>query len=137
MILDYQNLFSSDQEVHATAASTNVIDLGADDDAVQDNNSKGDIEILVQVTETYVGGTSVAVALQTDTDSAFGTAVTLQSTAAIAVASLVAGYQFAIIRLPRAAVSRYIRLYYTVVGSPTAGMITAGLVLDVQTNGAI
>lgn len=137
MIFDKENLFSEDQAVTTTAASTNVIDLGADDSAVQTNNEKGMIEILVQVTTAFAGGTSLQVTLQTDTDVAFGSAASLQATAAIATASLTAGYQFAIIRLPRSAVERYIRLYYTVVGTMSAGAVFAGLVLDVQTNGVL
>jgi len=134
MIFDKENLFSEDQEVLATAASTNIIDLGADDSAAPTANEKGDIKVLVQVTTTYASGTSVQAALQTDDNAGFSSAASLVTTAAIAVESLTAGYQFAIMSVPRNLAERYLRMYYTVVGTPTAGNITAGLVFDVQTN---
>lgn len=132
MILDHQNLFSNDQAITTSAASTNIIDLGNDDSKVQALNEKGEIEILIQVTTAFVGGTSIAVAVQADDDSAFGSAETLYTSAAIASADLVAGYKFKIRALPEIN-KQYIRLYYTVVGTFTAGNILAGLVLDRQT----
>jgi hypothetical protein len=87
------------------------------------------VEIAAQVTEAFTGGTSVAVSLQTDTDEAFGTVETLVTTAAVPVASLVAGYTFRLSTLP-VGMKTYSRLYYTVVGTPTAGAVTAGLALD-------
>lgn len=132
MILDKQNLFSEDQAITATANSTNIIDMGADDSLVNSPNEK-DVELYVQVTSDFATLTSLTVTLTTDNDVAFGSETTLFSSAAIAAASLVAGYKF---RLPRVkdGVERYLRLTYTVAGSnATAGTVTAGLVLDSQT----
>lgn len=134
MILDYENLFSNDQAITVTAAPTNVIDLGDDDSAVQALNQKGELDVFCQVTTAFAGGTSLQVALQSDDDEAFGSATTIMTSAAIATASLVAGYQFKFGKLPRIN-ERYIRLYYTVVGTMSAGKVVAGLVLDTQTNG--
>lgn len=132
MILDKQNLFSEDQAITTTAASSNVIDLGADGADVNSPNFK-DAEVLVQVTTAFAGGTSIVATLQTDDNAAFSSATSLLATAAIATASLVAGYQFAIGKLPKVGLERYIRINYTVVGTMTAGAVMAGLILDNQT----
>ena len=132
MILDYQNLFSNDQALTTTAASTNVIDLGADDAYIQDANEKGDVKLWAQVTTALAGGTSVQAVLQEDDDVAFGTAVTLVQSAAIAAASLVAGYQFPI-EMPSRISKRYLRINYVIVGTFTSGAVSAGLVLEKQT----
>lgn len=133
MIADKQNIFSEDQAITVTAASTNVIDLGNDDAAIQALNEKGDAELLVQVTTAFAGGTSLAVKLQSDDDEAFGSATDLIDTGAIVTATLVQGYKFRL-ALPEIN-EQYLRLYYTVVGTMSAGKIFAGLVLDKQTNG--
>lgn len=124
MYLDKQNLYSEDQAITATAVSTNVIDH-----SVSEIGPGEPVEILAQVTEDFAGGTSVAVSLQTDDDEAFGTVETLVTTDAVPVASLTAGYQFRLSTLP-VGVKTYSRLNYTVVGTPTAGAVTAGLALD-------
>lgn len=134
MILDKENLFSEDQAITVTAVSTNVIDLGADHARVQLNNEKP-ADVFVQVTTAFASGTSVKATLQADDDEAFGSAVTVAETAAIATAALVAGYQFKLGRLPRlgTADKRYLRMNYTVVGTFDAGKVVAGLVFDRQT----
>lgn len=133
MILDKENMFSDDQAITASAASENVIDLGNDSALVQQLNEKGVIENLVQVVEDFAGGTSLQVTLQSDDDVNFGSPTTVLETAVILLADLVAGYQFKFGKLPRIN-EQYVRLYYTVVGPFTGGKITAGLVLDRQTN---
>ena len=136
MYLDYENLFCNDQAITSVdGASTNVIDLGDDNALAPVPNEKGDVEILCQVTETFVGGTSLAITLQSDDDEAFGSATTLLTTPAIVTASLVAGYQFTI-AVPREKITeQYLRLSFDVTGTMSAGKITAGLVLNRQTNG--
>lgn len=133
MIIDKETLFSDDQAVTVTAASSNIIDLGNDDSLLQSLNEKGMLEILAQVTTAFAGGTSLSVTLQSDNDSAFGSPTSIMVTAAIATAALVAGYQFRLGKLPRID-EQYVRLYYTVVGTMSAGKILAGLILDRQTN---
>jgi outer membrane receptor for ferrienterochelin and colicin len=135
MIFDKQAVFSEDQAVTVTAASTNVINLGDDDAAVQALNSKGDLEVFAAVTTAFADGTSLKVGLQSDDDEAFGSPTTVVESAAIGVATLKAGYRFKIPKLPRIN-EQYVRLYYTVVGTMSAGKIMAGLILDGQTNGA-
>jgi hypothetical protein len=127
MYLDKENLFSEDQAITVTAASTDVIDLG-----LTEMGRGEEIEILVQVTTDFADGTSLQVALQTDDNAGFSSAATLFSSAAIATASLVAGYTFAMGKLPDNLVERYVRLYYTVVGTMSAGKVVAGLIKDRQ-----
>ena len=121
MILDYENTYSDDQAITATAVSTNVIDH-----TVADIGPGEPVQIVVQVTEAFDAGT-LQVVLQTDSDEAFGTAVDLQTTAAIATPAV--GYQFALSILPEN-MNIYSRLNYVVTGTPTTGTVVAGLALD-------
>lgn len=131
MILDKELLLSDHQAVTATAASTNVIDLqGAN---LGDQGPGEPLNLFAQVTDAnFTTGTSIALAVQTDDDVAFGSPTTLFTTPAIALASLVAGYNFALGSLPIELGERYLRFYYTVVGTMAAGTITAGITPDRQ-----
>lgn len=141
MILSANQLFSSDQAITATAVSTNVLDLGAPGTvlgapaAISRDIAKGNpVPILIQVTEDFDNLTSLSVAVQTDSTDAFASATTVLTSPAVLLASLVAGYKFAIIWLPLGITEQYVRLNYTVVGTaPTAGTITAGIA-EIQTN---
>lgn len=136
MILSKQDLFSDAQAVTATAASTNLIDLGAQGTVVgqsaalaYDHGQGTYIPLLVQAVETFATLTSLTVTVETDDNAAFSSATTIATTTAIPVASLTAGYIFGLTAIPTGAVERYIRLKYTVAGSSaTAGKITAGVV---------
>ena len=130
MFFDAENLFSDDQAVTVTAVSTNIVDLSGV--AAVDEGPGEPLDLFAQVTTAFAGGTSIALKLETDDDVAFGSATDLGSTAAIATASLVAGYRFPK-QLPKEGLERYLRLTYTVVGTMSAGNITAGLVLDRNT----
>lgn len=126
MILDAENLFSDRQAVTATAVSENVIDLGASDAGPGEP-----LSVLIQVTEDFAGLTSLKVEVETDDDSGFGSAKTLNSSDVVPVADLVAGKQFAINALPHG-LGRYVRLNYVAVGTATDGTVTAGIVFDKQ-----
>lgn len=134
MIFDSTNLFSDDQAITASAASTNVIDLGATQtpknaaNALTRDIGKGTpIPLRIQVTTAFATLTSLTVSVQTDDNSGFSSAATVATTPAIAVASLVAGYVFPLTVVPRGTLERYVRLYYTVAGSSaTAGTVFAG-----------
>ena len=131
MILDANTLFSNAQAITTSAGSDNAVDTGAD----RDIGGGRPVEVFAQVVSNFSTLTSLTVGLQTDDTPTFSEAVTLQETAAIPVADLKAGYRFALSTLPKGC-KRYLRLYYTVAGSAaTAGSVTAGLVLDRQSNG--
>lgn len=136
MIFDSTNLFSDAQAITDTAASTNVIDLGATDtpkhavNAITRDLGKGrPIDLRIQVVEDFATLTSLKVGVQTDSAEGFGSAVTVLESPAVVAASLLAGYVFPIQWVPRGTLSRYVRLYYTVAGTTaTAGKVTAGFV---------
>ena len=127
MIFDNTNKFSSSQAVTVTAASTNVIDLGV---SGRDIGLGELVPLWIGVDADFATLTSLTVSVQTDDAENFGSAVTVVSTGAVAVADLVNGYQFAIANIPNNVLGRYIRLNYTVAGTTaTAGSVTAGITL--------
>lgn len=129
MLFDAKLLMSNQQAITATAASTDVIDTGNP----KDYGHCG-APLLVQVTEDFNNLTSLAISLQTDSDSAFGSPREL-FTVTVLAADLKAGFKTPVITVPHKA-ERYLRVNYTVVGTaPTTGKVTAGLVAGVQTNG--
>jgi hypothetical protein len=121
-ILDRLNLFSNDQAITASTASTDVVDLGS----VRDVSAGETSTVLVLVTEAFNNLTDPTVARQTSTTENFASPVQLTA-ATLPLASLTVGTRFPITTVPRG-VLRYVRLYYTVTGTaPTTGRITAGL----------
>lgn len=141
MIFDNSILLSDQQAITATAASTNVIDLGATGTPFPTNAAltrdigRGEeVELSVAVVATFNNLTSLQVSVETSPDNStwtgkyFGRAVPLSE--------LVAGFQF---KFPccfdEGTDERYVRLKYTVVGTaPSTGKITAGPVMSRQTN---
>lgn len=139
MIFDSTNLFSDAQAITATAASTNVLDLGAVGTPVhgaapvpRDFGKGHEKDLRIQVVETFATLTSLTVSVEGSVDAAFTSPVTLQTSPAIPAASLVAGYWFkGLDDVDPGAIYRYMRVKYTVTGTnATAGKITAGLVFD-------
>lgn len=143
MLLDEQALFSDDQAITASAASTNYMNLGAPGTVpgapaalVRDLGGANNIQLLVQVTADFATLTSLTVTVQVDDNSSFSSPKTVASSGAIAVADLKAGKVIPITILPPGTNERYMRVYYTVAGSnATAGTITAGITTGIQTNG--
>lgn len=135
MIYDTQSLFSDAQAVTATAASTNVIDLGvpgtpmhAAGAITQDVGRGREIPIRVQVVEAFNNLTTLTIAVQIDTVENFASPKTVM-TIAVPLASLAAGYVLPVQYLPLGTNEQFVRLNYTVTGTaPTTGKITAGLV---------
>lgn len=135
MIQDKELLCSDDQTLAfniGNAASTNVIDLA------KAGVGRGEpVKVFCQMTANFdsTGDTgTLQVKLQTDSDEAFGSAVDLVDTGALAQATCVKGYRPIDIYLPNN-VKRYVRFYYTIgTANGTGGTITAGLQLDQQTN---
>lgn len=143
MIIDSTLLFSDGQAITADAASTNVIDLGAPGTPaghlgalVRDVGKGEEIPLLITVTETFNNLTSLQILIQTDDNPSFSSATTVAETPAIALASLVAGYQVPFPNvLAEGVKERYVRLYYDITGTaPTTGKVTAAVVADRQTN---
>jgi hypothetical protein len=144
MIFDKQTLFSDDQAVTDTAASTNVIDLGAlgtvsgpaggtPPKTHYKGGSRGRIVCRVSGAD-FVDLTSLVVSVQVDDDVAFGTVETVLTSETFLAAALVKGKVLLDVQIPARVNKRYIRLNYTVDGTATAGKVTAGIIHDEQVN---
>ena len=141
MYLDKQLMFSEAQALTATAASTNVLDLGPL--ALGTGPGEGMRNMLAFCTVHTIldsagdAATLVAV-LQMDSTAAFSSAATIATTGTIAEATLVAKYKiFDGIRLPLNC-ERYIRINFTVaVENFTSGNIDAGLTNGYSTSNII
>lgn len=109
-----------------------VIDLGA---AKQLNDPKSlYLVITVDVTATSGGSATLAVALLTDDNAAMSSPTVVWQGNAVAVATLVAGYRYAVVELPKGAdnYERYLGLrQVTGTAAFTAGAINAFLTHDV------
>lgn len=141
MIFDKQSLFSENQPVTASAASANLIDLGAPGTPLggavplKRDLGRSRVPLAVQVTEDFAGLASLKVAVQVSDDPGFAAPVTVLESGAVPVAELKAGHLLNLDWLPRGSDRRYLRLHYTVAGGPaSAGRITAGLVTAQQQN---
>lgn len=139
MIFSEQLLFSDDQAITASAASTNIIDLGAtsipphDAAALTRDVGVGSKScLLIQVTEAFNTLTSLDIALQKDTTSAFSSPTTIW-TENLLLAELTVGARALWEHLSKQTDERYLRLNYTVNGiNPTTGKITAGITMGNQ-----
>ena len=125
MIIDYNLQLSNAQSVTADAASTNVIDLGAD----RDIGPGEDMKIVVSF-DVAMGGSSptLAVQVQTDDNSSFSSATTVQTSRTISAA---AAGDTLVMGLPDQN-ERYIRLNYDVGGSNPTMTVSASIVKDAQ-----
>lgn len=140
MLLDGETQFSNRQALTATAPSTNFIDLqevgrrAHSNVALTRDIGGWDMDLLVQVTQDFVGGTSVTVQVQVDDNPGFTSPTTVGATAAVPVAQLKAGYRFSLNDFPVGTNERYVRLNYVVAGVPTAGHVTAAVTAGVARN---
>lgn len=139
MIFDYKGLVSNAQAITATAASTNIIDLGPIKTGLtRDIGNGNEIPFLIQCVENFNNLTSLQVDVQTSDDSTFATGVTTVWSKTVTLASglLTTGYKFNNDDIEPGLNKRYLRVYYTVTGTaPTTGKITAGTTMGVPSNG--
>lgn len=130
MIVDKLTRVSDAQAITTTAASTSYYDRGSAADAGPGKN----VKIACNIGTAFASATSLTIALQTDSDSAFGTVVTLWSSAAIAKAALTASTKINVPGLIGGC-KRYLRMNYTVSGTENAGTITTDIgIVDDQNN---
>lgn len=158
MYLDTNLLFSNDQSLAMSAGNdfaTYSVDLwkglttmpgipgyteAAATRPLGDLFAGGLCRLFAQITtaaDSTEEDATMQIAVVSATDAALsgsGSLTVLASTAAIAEATLVAGYRFLMPAIPFPVVQRYLGLRY-VIGTHalTSGNITAGLVLDVPT----
>lgn len=143
MIIDATGLFSDGQAITATAASTNIIDLGAtgtiygaSSAMVRDVGPGNRVPLFVTVTQSFNTLTSLTISIETDDNAGFSSATTIWTSPAYTLAQLAVGAKTNLLpdALPLGTNERYARLKYTVGGSnPTLGKITAGVVAARQT----
>ncbi|CAM8501902.1 hypothetical protein KVG90_21690 [Klebsiella pneumoniae] len=134
MILDKLLMFSEAQAVTASAASTDVIDLGPIDGTRRDIGVGYPLELFVNVNTTAAaaGAATVNIQLQTSPDNSTWT--TLTSSGDLALSALTSGKRVMSQKVPQG-VQRYLRFNYVVGTGPlTAGAFTAGINLDVDNN---
>ena len=141
MMLSAEQIFSDSQALTATAASTNIIDLGATGTVlgapaalVRDIGPGKAVEFIVQL-DVDSGGTSptLDVAVQVDTVEAFSSPTTVASSEQLAGGS--AGDRVQLnCTLPEGTNERYLRLNYTLTGTSPTYTVTAGIVAGDQTN---
>jgi hypothetical protein len=137
MIFDRQTLLSDAQAITATGASTNVLNLGPIKTGITRDIGKGEpLPFLIQVVESFNNLTSLDVTIQTDDNEAFASPKDVIKSTVLLV-DLKAGKVIPPSHVPRGTNELYMRLLYTVNGTaPTAGKITAGMVLGgVPSNG--
>ena len=136
MFLDRENSFqphTTPQVPTATAVSTDTIDLGANP---RDIGVDSDMELVVQVVNAFAGGTSLQPILQTATDVAMTSPISLMTGPVIPLASLTAGATFSLGKIPPGAL-RALRMNYVIVGTMSGGgSIRSFLVRDRQANRA-
>lgn len=133
-ILSAQEIYSDQQAITATAASTNVIDFGTPGTWVHattplvDDKGVSMICLGIQVTEDFDALTSLDITFETDDNAAFASTKVIY-TENILLADLVAGKKSAVRTIPFNTLEQYTRVNYTVNGSnPTVGKITAGII---------
>ena len=132
MFIDYENEFSSDQAVTATAASTNYINFGDAKDHAKGNPLM--LEVVVTQTVTADGSATVTFALESDSTSSFTPDVSFPLSGAIGKAVLVAGYVVYRGAIPQGLL-QYAQVKYTVATGPlTAGKFSARIVEGFQSN---
>lgn len=141
MIMDRTLLFSDGQAITATAASTNIVDLGATGTVygasapmVRDIGYGSDVELVIAVTQSFNNLTSLTISIETDDNAAFSSATTVYTSPNYTLAQVATGAKYLLPdTLPAGTNERYVRLKYTVAGTaPTLGKITAGVVAGRQ-----
>jgi hypothetical protein len=149
MLMDAENLLSDSQNLAQAAGSyvsTNTIDTGPTSSPAEGIQARGaptrDFgrsragDLLVQVDQTFTSGGAATLLVDVimSDNADLSSPTVLNSTPAIALATLVAGYQFRV-GLPVGITKRYLGLRYTIgTAAMTAGTVTAGIVLDRQTS---
>ena len=113
-------MMSDKQAVTATAASAHVIDLGA-----AGNAAPGALFAVCRVDEAFAGVSQLKVSLQTDDTEAFSAAEELLS-ATFETGDLGEVKTLFALAMPNGA-KRYLRAYYTVTGSGSAGKLSCFL----------
>jgi len=135
MYIDKEMVFSEKQAVTTSVASTNVIDLGATNSNVNQKHYKTMpiMDIVASVDTDFAGGTSLQVVVETADVENFATKSVMSAGEVVPVATLKAGYRFRAFPSFQMGVGRYVRAYYTVVGTMSAGKINCFVTMNSET----
>lgn len=127
---DRETTFSNLQAVTTgTQVSTDKYDTGL---ANHPNINTGRrLQVLVLVTTTFTGGTSLQVNVIESANADLSSPTVIHTGAVVVEASLVAGTRLIATTLPRTS-KRYIGLQFVTVGTHGAGAIWGGLVRDID-----
>jgi hypothetical protein len=131
MITDKFLRVSDAQAVTTTAVSTDKIDLSQ----AREIGEGDDLFMVFTVGTAFAGGTSINFNVTVADDAALSTnATTIGMSGVIVTASLTAASQFVVRLNPQIASlgRRYLGATYTVVGTMSAGTVTADIVTDIQ-----
>lgn len=125
MILDAQNQFSDSQALTASAASTNIIDLGADRNIGIGEPMSVIVNVEVALDDT-TGDETYAIAVQADDNSSFSSAIEVAA-ASVVTRGDAAGTQYVIPLPADYATEQYLRVYFTLGGTTPTGTVSAYL----------
>lgn len=130
MITDKFLRVSEDQALTTTAVSTNTIDLSI----ARDMGEGQELFMNFAVTAALTGGTSVKFEVIQSAAADLSSPTVIGSSDAVVSASLVTGYNTAVRVNPQIGSKgqRYIGGRYTIVGTYTAGTVTADVVASIQ-----
>lgn len=129
MIIDSLLELSIKQAVTTSAASTNVVDFGTK--KPNTGNAAQNLYAVFTIPESFAGG-SLTISLQDSADGTNFANVITGATVTVTATDLKAGSQY-VIPMP-VSHRRYIRAYYAVTGSMTAGKINCAIVSGLQNN---
>ncbi len=118
MLLDQNTMLSDGQELTVSAASQNVIDLGAAGSA-----APGALFAVCRVEKAFAGLTKLEVTLQTSDTEDFSAPAVLASVTPAAAGLEEDGCIVFAAAVP-AGLKRFVRAYYTVTGTVSAGKIS-------------
>lgn len=127
MIIDSLLELSIKQAVTTSAASTNVVDFGLKNPNL--GNGSSPLYAVFTVHEAFTGGSMIIALQDSENNTSFTNIIT---SVTITAADLKAGAQYVML-LP-VKHRRYIRAYYVITGSMTAGKINAAIVSGLQNN---
>lgn len=119
MLLDKNTMFSDAQALRSTGAGTNTLDLSAAGNAVP-----GRLVLIAHADTAFAGATQVVVALQTSDKSDFSSGVVTLASVTLSGTELADTKKNLFAVGVPAGLKRYLRVYYTVTGTVTAGAIS-------------
>jgi len=119
MLLDKNTLFSDAQALRSTGASTNTLDLTAAGNAVP-----GRLVLIAHADTAFAGATQIVCALQTSDKSDFSSGVVTLASVTVSSTQLADTEKNLFALGIPVGMKRYLRMYYTVTGTVTAGAIS-------------